>query len=240
MAKYQDCLAFCFVRNWDFIDGKNTNASFPSASIIKVFLMYYALKNRGDFSDHLEISKLKLPDDSLLVFFLNQKIPFEASLSIMIDVSDNSIANYIVDTVGMEKLNQFFWQEGFKHTKLERKFLDFEAREKGLENTTCVDDIFLLLYKVFVGNSLKPADKSLFDSIMKKQFDRSKCNLYLPESLQTGGKSGTLNNVWNDFIYFTDNNELVIICFLTHDLPLVISRELISSYTYHAVMEILD
>jgi len=240
IVKYQDYIAYGFLQGDMIMECKNTNVSFPSASIIKVFLMYYALKNRGDFSDYLETSNLKLTDDSLLIFFVNQKIPFEASLSLLIDVSDNSIANYIVDKVGMEKLNLFFWQEGFKKTKLERKFLDFEAQKKGLENSTCVDDIFLLLYKVITGDSLKPAEKYIFDSIMKKQFDRSKCNLYLPESLQTGGKSGTLNNVWNDFIYFTHNNKLVIICFLTHDLPLFLSRELIPSYTYHAVKGILD
>jgi beta-lactamase class A len=239
MDKYQDYISYGFFRDDKIIEGKNTNVFFPSASIIKVFLLYYVLKNTERFSEYLELSNLKVTDDSLLIFFINQKIPLDASLSLMIDVSDNSVANYIVDTVGMESLNLFFWEEGFKRTKLERKFLDFEAQKKGLENTTSVEDIVLLLYKVLIANSLKPAEKSLFDSIMKKQFDRSKCNLYLPESLQTGGKSGTLDNVWNDFIYFTHNNELVIICFLTHNLPLFLSRELVSSYTYHIVNDIL-
>jgi beta-lactamase class A len=236
---HSERLAYGISIDGKVVESKNSGQPFPSASVIKAFLLFYTLKNREDFKDYIETSKLKVTDDSIMNFFVNEKIPLEASLSIMISISDNCIANYIIDTIGMDKLNLFFKLEGFKHTRVERNFLDFDAQKKGMENTICVDDVFLLLEKVFYTNSMKEKEKSLFDSIMKRQFDRSKCNLYLPESIQTGGKSGTLNNVWNDFIYFKHDNKIISVCFLSHDLPIILSRELISSYTYYSIRDIL-
>lgn len=221
----------------DLIDSHNFSSPFPSASVIKVFLLYYVLSHINEFPKDIETSNLTLPEDSLIRFFVPERIPLIGLLSLLIAVSDNYAANYILENVGINELNLFLKTEGFTMTKFKRHFLDFEARNRGLENVTSVSDIFNLLSKIFKDDGLKQHEKFLFDTLLKQKYDRSKCSLYLPESIISGGKSGVLDNVWNDFIYFYKNGVLVSVCFLTHDLPISLSRDLISSYTYHKIQK---
>jgi len=68
----------------------------------------------------------------------------------MIIISDNTPANIAIENVGMKNVNDYMKQLGLKHTILQRKTMDFEARKRGLDNSTTPRDITIPLQKTIL------------------------------------------------------------------------------------------
>ena len=110
----------------------------------------------------------------------------------MITLSDNEATNALIDMLGMDKINAVISRYGFSGTRLERKMLDFEAVENGLDNYTSVQDVLKFLKMAYTGEFGK--DKSdLIYEIMKEQQNRSKLALLLPAGVSYAGKAGELD-----------------------------------------------
>lgn len=215
------------------VELENASVKRSAASLIKLFLLYYVLKYIPAFDRFVSHSDIDLAEDTILRFFGGSTLNIEALLALMIDVSDNSVSNYLLDRIGMNRMNEFLLREGFHGTSFGRHFLDNEARKSGKDNFTSVIDLHHLIHGILEGNLLDDMGKKLFIDLLQHQFDRSKFDLYLPESLNTGGKSGMLNNVWSDFIFFYINGKVVYLIALTEDMPGIVAREFIPSYSYH-------
>ena len=213
----------------------NPNFGRIAASIVKPFIFLYVLKNRGEFKNLIPMEEIQLTDDTILRYFKGSTLSLQGMLALMTDISDNSVANYFLDKIGIKEMNQFLKEEGYPDTSFGRRFLDADARKSGRENRTTVSDLHRLFYDSICGNSLTPEDSTLFTGIMKTQFDRSKFALYLPESIESGGKSGVLDNVWNDLIFFRHKERTVFLIGLTENLPVSVARDFLSSYAYHFV-----
>lgn len=215
----------------------NTEKKRTSASLIKPFILYYLLKKGWDLEMKVPLNQIELTEDTILRFFSGSTLTISGLISLMIDVSDNSVSNYFLDRIGIQEINDFLGKEGFQSTCLERKFLDLNARAQGHENRTSVSDLRKLYHGVLQGKLLEPDSSDFFVRIMKTQFDRSKLAYYLPESIGSGGKSGVLEDVWNDLIFFGNLDRPAMLIALTEDLPPVVARDLLSSYSYHFVKE---
>lgn len=176
----------------------NSGNEFPSASIIKLFILDYALKHERKPGTHVSVSSLPMTDDSVLKFFSGSTLTVSGLLAAMIDLSDNTATNYLIGRYGMRKLNDHLRSSGWKQTKLRRFMLDFEARNAGLENTTSLDDTFDLICQ----HTANPESKKsgIFLNMMRHQHDRSRIPLLLPEGI-TGSKSGSLDNVYSDVAF---------------------------------------
>lgn len=208
-----------------------------SASLIKPFILYYLLKEGWDLHFKVPLNQIELTEDTILRFFGGSTLTTMGLISLMIDVSDNSVSNYFLDRIGIHEINDFLGKEGFQSTSFERKFLDLNARAQGRENRTSVSDLRNLFQGVLSGKLLQPDSRDFFVRIMKTQFDRSKFAYYLPESIGSGGKSGVLENVWNDLIFFGNLDRSAMLIALTENLPPVVARDLLSSYSYHFVKQ---
>ena len=53
----------------------------------------------------------------------------------MINISDNTAANMVIDEVGMENVNKLIVSLGFKEMKLRRHMMDSPAQARGDDNT---------------------------------------------------------------------------------------------------------
>ncbi len=219
------------------IEEVNPKVARTAASIVKPFIFLYVLKNRWKFHNMVLTEDIKLTDDTILRYFKGSRLSLDGLLALMTDISDNSVANYFLDRIGIDEMNRFLEEEGYPDTSFGRRFLDSDARKSGKENYTSVTDLYRLYYSILNGNILTPEDRNLFISIMRTQFDRSKFALYLPESIESGGKSGVLDNVWNDLIFFSHNGSTVILIGLTENLPSPVARDLLSSYSFHFIKE---
>ncbi len=237
---YGENISYGGFLDWKLVEGHKISEEVVSASIIKCFLLYYVLKFRASFPDKIDQSEFDLTDDSVLAYFEGNSINLEAALALMVFVSDNTVSNYFLDFIGMERMNSFLSGEKFYSTVFRRRFLDSDARNRGLENTTSVSDIKTLFEGILSGNLLDNKSGKLFDSLMKLQFDRSKLSFYLPESIQSGSKTGVLENVWNDVMYFEDNGKIAFLAFFTENMPVTLSRDLLASFGYDFITSHFD
>src|SRR5579875_3568440 len=201
IAKYSEKIAYGYYIGSNTISSHNADRKFPAASIVKVFLLFYALSKRTEFTRNIPLDEISPGGDSVLNFIGNRNIPFELAMALMIDMSDNYAANYVIDHSGMERINSFLKESGFNSTLFQRRFLDYEARSRGIENLTTVEDLHMLINKIYSERAFKESELGLFDAILRNQFDKSKCQLYLREELGLRGKSGSLDNVWNDMVF---------------------------------------
>ncbi len=232
LRKYQDRISYGTYIDWNPMESHNPGKKVVSASIIKCFILYYVLKNRTSFTEQIPVSEFSLTEDTVLRFFGGNTINLEAALALMIFVSDNTAANYFLDSIGMDRINRFLMDEKFNMTRFGRRFLDFEAKKNGMENVTSVSDLVSLFHGILEGNRLDENSAKLFDSLLKMQFDRTKLVFYYPETISTGSKTGVLDNVWNDVIYFSEKGKTCFVAFFTENVPDVDARDLLASYGF--------
>lgn len=125
-----------------------------SASTIKTAILLAVL-------NEVKNDKISLEDE----IFVSEKILLEDSevfesgacfctlmelLMWMMISSDNTATNCLIQTVGMETINQYICDElKCKDTSLQRLMLDFDAIEKGYNNYTSMEDMLLLFTKLW-------------------------------------------------------------------------------------------
>ncbi len=64
-----------------------------------------------------------------------RQLPYQDVLMMMIALSDNLCTNLVIRKIGIERVNQVFRDAlGLRGTELQRKLMDYEARERGLDN----------------------------------------------------------------------------------------------------------
>ena len=107
---------------------------FPTASIIKVpiLLEFYRQAADGllDINEvHALRDNVKVGGSGVLQFLSDRvQLTLEDWVKLMINLSDNTATNYMIDVVGMENVNGLLEQLGFVDTKLLRKM-----QKKGID-----------------------------------------------------------------------------------------------------------
>ncbi|MGM0213828.1 serine hydrolase [Enterococcus sp. AZ109] len=160
-----------------YISNQNS-ISTPSASVIKVFIMSYILENNLDMQT-----------------MVNGE-PLGELTRRMIQNSDNSATNAIIDQVGMDQLNSYFQSSGYMDTQLQRKMLDEQAISMGKENYTSLNDTMAFLKKVYQNKETYPYASML--ELMQGQQIRTKIPSKLPADISVANKTGELSGVEND------------------------------------------
>ena len=194
--KYANNVSVGIYKNFDIVYEFKQDARMMSASIIKIFILSYLLENNITI-DRIDLVHSKISEDSILKF-LKKPVNSGFLMALMISESDNSAANYFIDFIGMNKLNSYFRENGFKSTYMGRHFLDYNAREHGNENFTSVSDIRNLF--LHLKNSVF---YEKFLDFLYMQKDHSSCSLYFPDSIRVAGKSGLLEDVMSDIIFYS-------------------------------------
>ena len=167
----------------------------PSASVIKIFIMQYVYE---------EIAAGNLTEDDTVA-----GSTLKSLVTTMIQNSDNSATNTLIDHFGMDTINTYIKKSGYSDTELQRKMLDFDARSNGKENYTSLNDVMKFLEKLYENRDLFPYSAML--DIMKGQNIRTKLPQGLPQGTVIANKTGELDNVENDIgIVFTDKGNFAI------------------------------
>ncbi len=195
----------------------NASEAVPSASVIKLFIMEYTFSRIAagelSISDTIEGTSVK------------------TLLENMITVSDNSATNAFIDYYGMTKLNDYFADQGYGNTTLNRRMLDYDAMAAGIENYTSVSDVTRFLKKLYANQEAFPY-KDMLD-IMKRQQVRTKIPRNLPSDVTIANKTGELDTVENDVgIVFTEGADFAIICLCSDLGSRETARSAISTAAY--------
>ena len=130
---------------------------------------------------------------------------------IMINVSDNGAANTLINAVGMDAVNEFAAKNGFPATKLNRRMLEWN----GSENYTSTADCGKMLEQVLRGKyvSKRASERILEDLIDQKR--RGKIPAGVPDDIETGNKTGELDNVDNDAAIIWSPSGTYILCIMS-------------------------
>ena len=170
----------------------NVDEIFPSASLIKLFILL-AL-NRSNLNERIKISKNNCVAGEGILTRLEDNLILSVKdiATLMIILSDNMATNILIDYLGMDYINNVIKENGFKNTVLQRKMMDFNAVREGKENYTTpreVHQVLKLLYK----NSM------FFDMLINQQLN-NKISLYLSENENFifAHKTGELKNIEHD------------------------------------------
>ncbi len=191
---------------YTFADGGeyvNASSAVPSASIVKLFMMdyvFYRINTVGDvaLSDTYEGETI------------------EALLEDMITASGNESANVFMNAFGMDTFNAYFAENGYNDTRLNRKMLDYDAMDAGIENYSSVNDVLSFFKKLYENREATPY-KDMLDLLLR-QTRRGKIPADLPEGVRIANKTGELADVQNDVaIVFSEGGDFALV-FLLGDL----------------------
>lgn len=162
----------------------NDNIKMHAASVIKVPILYEALlqiqNNELDFND-----KYKIPSEEkvggcgvLQILHDNVELTIEDLLNLMIDVSDNTATNVLMDILDKEKINSSIQKLGLENTLVARKLMKVVP---GLYSYTTAYDTGILLEEFLLCNNLKEdiADKGIKIMLNQQYNDRLSTDLSL-------------------------------------------------------------
>jgi len=210
----------------------NCLTAMPSASTIKVLIMAELMRQAAsgeiDLQAELTIPENeKLPDSVIGVLSLNKMSVADLN-TMMIILSDNTATNILIDYVGMAKVNLLAAQLGLTATRLERKMLDWAAVKQGKQNWTCAADLAELFTRIATGSL--PESAIMMDTLFKQKHTQ-RFKKYLPESVKTATKPGSLDNLEHDAGVIYKNNVPWIWVVMTRNAPNLTASEFISTLT---------
>ncbi|MGX7196175.1 serine hydrolase [Enterococcus olivae] len=193
----------------------------PSASLIKVFIMEYIFDQIRQEEIHL--------DESI------DGTGLEVLLKNMIQLSDNQATNRLIEYFGMETLNEYFENQGYNDTELQRMMLDNQARNQGLDNYTSLNDCMTYLITLYEGQE-DPLNQQML-TILKGQQIRTKISSQLPANIEVANKTGELDGVENDMGIIFANEPFVLVVLSNGVYELQTMRNAIGTFTVSAFEE---
>lgn len=178
---------------------------FRSASIIKVpILLAWMRLERAGLVDRREICDL---DDEPQVqgagfswLLRTRSLTYADVLLLMIAVSDNLCTNLVIRRCGLERLQRVFREElRLPGARLERRLMDFAARERGLDNWITPADCERLFDCI---DELKPSERFFVESLLEVNQDDALLRRNHPRDMITFyHKTGSLSGLLHDWGY---------------------------------------
>ncbi len=191
LEKYQGTYGV-FVKSNSEIVKINVDEIFPSASLIKLFILLAI--NNSNLDNKIKIDKKDIVagEGALGKLSGNLTLSVRDLATLMIILSDNMATNILIDYLSMDYINNIIRENGFKSTILQRKMLDFKAAKEGRENYTSPRDVYQVLKLLY--------KNSLFLNMLKNQHLNNKISLYLSENEDFifAHKTGELKNIEHD------------------------------------------
>lgn len=142
----------------DLTDGHkvslNADGVFPTASTIKVPVLIELFRQAEQKAGLLKEQRPFKPSRETAESGMARLIGETSSLAIediakmMINLSENTATNILIDEVGMSNVNNLISMLGFKTMKLQRKMLEREAQAQGRENIATPAEAATLMTRI--------------------------------------------------------------------------------------------
>lgn len=113
----------------------------------------------------------------------------------MIQDSDNTATNVIIDKVGMSNVNSWSSSFGLEATTLNRMMMDLNS---GVENYTSAQDVATILQAIWDGTFVNESASKEALAILEGQNETTGMELGLPSGATFAHKTGDLDEVLND------------------------------------------
>ena len=194
-----------------------------SFSLIKVFIMAEAVRRieSGELSldTEIEVKMSDIVDFSVLLFLKQRAYTLEELMRLMIVYSDNTATNVLIDYLGYDAVNKGIRDLGFENTVLQRKMMDFKAKDEGRDNLTTAGDMAEFLDRLYRMDLLGTEPDMLMMDIMKGQADEMDMRLHLPDEIPIARKSGEGGCLNHEMAIVFGEKTHYIFCFLSWNGP---------------------
>lgn len=186
--------------------GHDENRVLPAASIIKLLITLALIEQAATDRFGLDKRIMIHVDDRVggsdrFGSAAPGSYPAGALISAMLSLSDNTAANALLREAGMERCNLRAADLGLPRTRIRRRFYDWEAQRRGLENvTTPRESAEMLVYVASDALVVGPrGDVARFAMrALLAQSDRETIPAALPQRHEIANKTGELPGVRND------------------------------------------
>lgn len=192
---------------------------FPAASLAKlpiaVELLRRADLHQFSLSERLDTSREPRVGGGGVLDYLDPGVRLTLGdlCTLMIIVSDNTAANYLLDLVGMGEVNETLNRLKLTHTTLARHFMDAAARAAHRDNLTTADDMLALL-TLIQGNVL-PGARRLYEMLSAQQLSAELAEGWLPTQARLAHKDGALEDAIHDTGILSGPGGACVYCILS-------------------------
>ncbi len=181
----------------------NADTVFPQASSIKVTVLIELLRQSQagtlQLDERVQLHKAQFVGGSgVLRGFADgaSSLSLHDLAVLMINLSDNSATNILIDRVGMAKVNGTLAALRLSQTRLERRMIDLDAERQGRENLSTPREMTALYDLLFHGKILDESHTAMALEILKMPKDApSPFVRGLPAGVSVADKHGELNGV---------------------------------------------
>lgn len=224
----------------------NSEEPFQSASVIKIPILIEGLRQSevGEINlNQLTSIASKVGGSGILqALSPDAGMTIKDLMTLMIIVSDNTATNVLIELLGMDAINASMEKMGLHHTVLNRKMMDFEAIERGLDNYTTPMDMISCLKIINEGPYLSEASRKTALEIMSyQQFQDKLPGMMDLDRIFVANKTGGLPHVEHDCAVFTYKEKTAYAAVLMDELDDVFAgRQKISRIGKHLYDYLLE
>jgi beta-lactamase class A len=204
----------------------NEDELFPIGSAIKIPILieFFRQAEEGliDLDEQITIEETHIVEGSGILKELHLGsiiMPLIDYAILMITVSDNVAANFLIDFIGMDNINKTINNLGLRKTLLQRKMMDYEAVKEGQENVSTPKEMMILMKKLYKreGMSSYVCENTL--DILKRQKE-GVIRASIPYEIPVADKSGEVEGAICDIgIVFLKRHPYAI-ALMTKHIPL--------------------
>lgn len=197
--------------------GYNENKEFLAASVIKLPIFAVVMKKAAEGSIDLDM-EIAVSEEDILpscgainLFSAPPVLDLKTICSFMIALSDNTATNLVIDTCGIETLNEEFAKIGLEKTRIERKLFDSEGGKQGKENYFVPLEIGKLLEQLYKKDFINEDVSEEMLRVLKMQNINHKIPGLMEEKYEVAHKTGEDDGITNDVgIVFCEKPFIVI------------------------------
>jgi beta-lactamase class A len=192
--------------------GHLENATFPTASAIKLAIVYELFKQAEEKTINLDDTmtldrKQAVGGTGVLVEMGTPTLSIRDYAVLMVTLSDNTATNVLIDRLGIDRIAARMQGLGLTGTRLRRHMMDTAAARRGEENVSTPDELVRLLKAM---NDGMPRAIELLKKPKENRLRRG-----LPEGVASADKSGELEGVRVDAGIVFARNRPYALCVMT-------------------------
>ena len=191
----------------------NGDRVFPIGSVIKIaillefFRQVTAGKLSGETRTWIE-KEHKVPGSGVLQYLGDHttNCTLRDLAVLMINLSDNTATNMLIDLVGIENVNRTLQALGLRNTRLARKMMDITAAMGGNENVSTPNEIASLLIRLYSHDGITKDVSEECLKILKMPKSEDYLSSGLPPDTILANKPGQLPGIVSDcgIVYLSD------------------------------------
>lgn len=185
------------------------------ASMIKIFIMAKAMQDVKDGRHSLDEVIVLREDDMVggagILSGMDEglRLTFGKLVELMITESDNTATNILIDRLGMDNINRYLQEKGYRHTLLRHKMM-ISATDGGA-NLSSAEDMGRLFANIYFHQCVDEQRDELMTKYLLGQSDKECFPSALP-FWQIAHKTGEIEHVYHDGgIFYGEKEDFILV-----------------------------